>query len=78
MSKQLAYGEWAKVESAREIIKEALGRVQVVVPNMAEYMKLYRPKHSCMYAFTALCLPSPLSVSDVAGRAARGEPRSEG
>ena len=69
----IGIGDWKKDESARKIIKEALGRVRVAVENMTEYMKLYRPKHSWLHAFTAFRLPSPLSASDEAGGAARAE-----
>ena len=71
MSTQLAYGEWTEDGSAREIAKEALGRVHVLVANMTEYMKLCRPEHSWLHAFTAFRLPSPLSASGEAESVAR-------
>ncbi len=70
MPKHLAYGGWAKDESARNITKEALGRVQVLVANMTEYMKFDWPEHSWLHAFTAFRLPSPLSASGEAESAA--------
>ena len=48
-------------------------RVRVIVANIKENMKVYRPKHSWLSAFTAFRLPSPLSASDEAGRSAREE-----
>jgi hypothetical protein len=66
-------GFWAKDKSAREILKEALGRVQVGVASMTEYIKLYRPEHSWLHAFAAFRVPSPLSASDEAGGVARAE-----
>ena len=56
--------------NARKSIKAALSRVKVIVANMKEYMKLYRPEHSWLHAFTAFRLPSPLSASDEAESAA--------
>ena len=38
-------------------------RVRVVVANMKELMKLYRPEHSWLRAFTAFRMPSPLAAS---------------
>ena len=52
---------------------EALGRVQKVVANVEELMKVYRSKHSWLYAFSAFRLPSPLSASDAVPREARAE-----
>ncbi len=71
----IGIGDWTKDASARKIILEALGRVKVVVANMKEYMKLYRPEHGWLNAFTAFRLPSPLSASDDAGSAAKAEVR---
>ena len=48
----------------------ALNRVKAIVANMKEYMKLYRPEHSWLHAFTAFRLPSPLSASGEAESAA--------
>jgi len=64
-------GDWNKEGPAREIIRGALRRMRVIVANIREYMKLYRPEHSWLHAFTAFRLPSPLSTSDEAGSAAR-------
>ena len=64
-------GDWNKEESARTIMHEALARVRVVVANMKEHMKLYRPEHSWLHAFTAFRLPSPLAASAESGGAAR-------
>jgi hypothetical protein len=71
----IGIGDWERDVAARQIIQRALGRVKVVVANMKEYMKVYRPKNSWMHAFTAFRLPSPLSesASDEGGRAAREE-----
>ena len=35
-------------------------RVQVIVANIREHLRLYRAKHSWAHAFTAFELPSPL------------------
>ena len=59
---------------ARSIIQEALARVRVVVANMKEYMKLYRPKHSWLSAFTAFRLPSPW-LHQPMRRTRSGEPK---
>ena len=56
-------GDWNSDATARAIIHQALGRVRVVVANMKEYMKVYRPDHSWLKAFTAFRLPSPLAES---------------
>ena len=37
--------------------------MRVDVANMREYMKVYRPEHSWLHAFTAFRLPSPLAES---------------
>ena len=58
-------GDWEKDSDARSIIKTALARVQVIVANMKEYMKLYRPEESWLQDFAAFRLPCPVSsVSD--------------
>ena len=63
-------GDWNSDGAARTIIQQALARVQVVVANMMELMKVYRPDHSWVCAFTAFRLPSPLVASaDGRGRA---------
>ena len=72
---KLHCGFGARDKSAREILKEALGRVQVGVASMTEYIQLYRPEHSWFHAFAAFRVPSPLSASDEAGGAARAEVR---
>ena len=64
-------GDWHKENSARSIMHEALARVRVVVANMREHLKLYRPEHSWIHAFTAFRLPSPLAASADSGGAAR-------
>jgi len=64
-------GDWNKEESARTIIREALARVRVVVANLKEHLKLYRPEHSWLHAFSAFRLPSPLAASAESGGAAR-------
>ena len=69
----IGIGDWNTDESARTTIKVAMCRVRVLVANMLEYMKLYRPEHSWLHAFAAFRLPSPLSASDEAGGAARAE-----
>ena len=73
----IGIGDWENDPHARQLIQKALGRVRVVVANIEEYMKVYRPKHSWMHAFAAFRLPSPVStaesVSDEAGRTARAE-----
>ena len=69
----IGIGDCDKDESARKIIKEALGRVRIVVANMTERMEFYRSKHSWLHAFTAFRLPYPLSVSDEVEGVARAE-----
>ena len=54
-------GDWNSDPSARAIIHQVLARVRVVVANMREFMKVYRPEHSWLHAFTAFRLPSPLA-----------------
>ena len=56
-------GDWNSDSGARAIIRRQLHRVRVVVANMREYMKVYRPEHSWLHAFTAFRLPSPLAAS---------------
>ena len=63
-------GDWNKDPNAKAIVRQALDRVRVVVANMREYMKIYRPEHSWLYAFTAFRLPSPLAAS-----ASRADPQ---
>ena len=54
-------GNWQEDAAARRTIQDALRRVRCLVANIKEYMKLYRPEHSWLCAFTACRLPSPLS-----------------
>ena len=54
-------GDW-NPKPARDAVKAALRRVQTSVANVHENMKLYRPAHSWLHAFTAFRLPSPLSA----------------
>ena len=56
----IGIGDWNTEESARNILKQALGHVRVVVANMKEYMKVYRSEHSWIQAFAAFRLPSAL------------------
>ena len=56
-------GDWRTAGPARNAVKEALRRVQKIVANVKENMKLYRPEHSWLHAFTAFRLPSPLSAT---------------
>ncbi len=67
----IGIGDWKHDVDSRKSIRSALNRVIVIVENMKEYMKLYRPEHSWLHAFTAFRLPSPLSASGEAGAAAR-------
>ena len=50
-------------EAYRDAVKAALQRVQTIVANAKESMKLYRPEHSWLRAFTAFRLPSALSAT---------------
>ena len=50
-------------EAISDTCKAALRRVQRIVANAKENMKLYRPEHSWLHAFTAFRLPSPLSAT---------------
>ena len=58
-------GDWT-AQPARDAIKAALRRVQTIVANVKENMKLYRSKHSWLHTFTAFSLPSTLTAT-VAG-----------
>ena len=62
-------GDWT-AQPARDAIKAALRRVQTIVANIKENMKLYRSKHSWLYAFTAFRLPSALAATAAGGTAA--------
>ena len=66
----IGIGDWQNDESSAKIIKETMALMRALVLNMAEYMKLYRAKHSWQHAFAAFRLPSPLSASDKSGGAA--------
>ena len=61
---EVGLGEWRTEGPARDAIIAALRRVQKIVANVKENMKLYRPEHSWLHAFTAFRLPSPLSATD--------------
>ena len=50
-------------EAVTATCKAALRRAQRIVANAKENMKLYRPEHSWLHAFTAFRLPSPLSAT---------------
>ena len=55
-------GDWNTDQKARNTVKGCISLVQQVVANMKEYMKLYRPQHSWLQAFTAFRLPSALGA----------------
>ena len=55
-------GDW-NAQPARDAIKAALRRVQTLVANMKENMKLYRAKYSWLHSFAAFRLPSPLTAT---------------
>ena len=59
----VSLGDWT-TEAVQDTVKAALRRVQTIVANAKENMKLYRAEHSWMHAFTAFRLPSPLSATD--------------
>ena len=56
-------GDW-NTQPARDAIKAALRRVQTIVANVKENMKLYRAKYSWLHSFAAFRLPSPLTATD--------------
>ena len=62
-----------KTETVRDAVKAALRRVQTIVANAKENMKLYRPEHSWLHAFIAFRLPSPLSATDAGATEAATE-----
>ena len=63
-------GDWTS-KPVRDAVKVALRRVQTIVANAKENMKLYRATYTWLHAFTAFRLPSPLSATDAgAGEAA--------
>ena len=62
-----------ETEAVRDAVKAALRRVQTIVANAKENMKLYRPEHSWLHAFTAFRLPSPLSATDAGATEAATE-----
>ncbi len=68
----IGIGDWERDEAARGIINQALRRVLTVVANIQEYMKLYRPAHSWLHAFTAFRFPSPFSAAASAAAASAG------
>ena len=68
-------GDWTTEPRARKAVKAALRRVQTIVANMKENMKLYRPEHSWLHAFTAFRLPSPCLQQTRAQRSLQQKPR---
>ena len=56
-------GDWNKEPAARQVILGCLRRVQTVVANMAQWLKVYRAEHSWYHAFTAFRLPSPQAAA---------------
>ena len=63
-----------KTEAVRDVVKAALRRVQTIVANAKKNMKLYRPEHCWLHAFTAFRLPSPLSATDAGATEAATAP----
>ena len=59
-----------KDPAVQNIVRTTLRRVQNVVANIKELLKIYRPTSSWFQAFAAFSLPSPMSVADTAARAA--------
>ena len=59
--------------AVRQTITAALRRVQTIVANAKENMKLYRPEHSWLRAFTAFRLPSALSATGPAEASTEAE-----
>ena len=59
-------GDW-KAQPARDAISAALRRVQTIVANVKENMKLYRAKYYWLHSFAAFRLPSALTATRVAG-----------
>jgi len=55
-------GDW-KAQPTRDAIKVALRRVQTIVANVKENMKLYRAKYSWLHSFATFRLPSPLTAT---------------
>ena len=51
-------GDW-NAEPARDAVKAALRRVQTIVANVKENMKLYRAQYSWLHSFAAFRLPRP-------------------
>ena len=62
-----------ETKAVRDTVKAALRRVQTIVANAKKNMKLYRPEHSWLHAFTAFRLPSPLSATDAGATEAATE-----
>ena len=62
-----------ETKPVRDAVKAALRRVQTIVANAKENMKLYRAEHSWLHAFTAFRLPSPLSATDAGATEAATE-----
>ena len=69
----MSIGDWRTETKARQTLRVALGRVKVVVANIMEYLKLYRPDYSWLAAFTGFRLPSPLSALEGAASVASTE-----
>ena len=65
-------GDWT-TQAVIDTVKAALRRVQTIVANAKENMKLYRAEHSWLHAFTAFRLPSPLSATDAGATEAATE-----
>ena len=55
-------GDWNQ-DSVQRVVRAELKRVQVVVANIKELLKVYRPTSSWFQAFAAFALPSPLGAS---------------
>ena len=68
----MGLGDWTQ-EAIKNTVRAALGRVKGIVANVKENMKLYRPEHSWLHAFTAFRLPSPLSATDAGATEAAAE-----
>ena len=64
-----------RAAAARDTVKAALRRVQTIVANAKENMKLYRAEHSWLHAFTAFRLPSPCLQQTGAPQRLQQKPR---
>ena len=56
-------GDWKESSTVKAVVKAELKRVQVVVANIRELLKVYRPNQSWFNAFAAFALPSPLGAA---------------